>query len=79
MAKDLAFRWIRTNYVAYKNTQEMHEKYNVEKCGDYGGGGEYVPQVNQFKNTVALCEGNHMKIIGRQKCNLNEIHSSSKF
>jgi hypothetical protein len=23
----------------------MHEKYDVEKCGEFGGGGEYVPQV----------------------------------
>lgn len=46
LAKDIAVRWIRTNYVAYQKTGAMHEKYNVEKCGDFGGGGEYIPQVS---------------------------------
>ncbi|KDO76646.1 hypothetical protein CISIN_1g041103mg [Citrus sinensis] len=32
------------NYVAYKETGAMHEKYDVEKCRDIGGGGEYIPQ-----------------------------------
>ena len=45
MAQDIAMRWINTNYVAYKETGAMHEKYDVEKCGDIGGGGEYIPQV----------------------------------
>ncbi|KAK3228083.1 hypothetical protein Dsin_007945 [Dipteronia sinensis] len=44
MAQDIAVRWIRTNYAAYKETGEMHEKYDVEKCGSSGGGGEYKPQ-----------------------------------
>ena len=44
VAEDIAVRWIRTNYVGYKKTGTMHEKYDVEKCGD-GGGGEYAPQV----------------------------------
>lgn len=47
VAEDIVVRWIRTNYVAYKETGAMHEKYDVEKCGDYGGGGEYVPQVEE--------------------------------
>lgn len=28
----------------------MHEKYDVTKCGAYGGGGEYVPQVSAGYN-----------------------------
>ncbi|PKH86499.1 hypothetical protein CRG98_049984, partial [Punica granatum] len=44
MAEDLAVRWIRTNYAAYKQIGQMHEKYNVANCGEFGGGGEYVPQ-----------------------------------
>ncbi|KAH9774996.1 Trehalase [Citrus sinensis] len=36
--------WINSNYVAYKETGAMHEKYDVEKCRDIGGGGEYIPQ-----------------------------------
>ncbi|KAJ7952181.1 Trehalase [Quillaja saponaria] len=39
MAEDIAIRWIRTNYVAYKKTGVMHEKFDVEHCGDFGGGG----------------------------------------
>lgn len=45
MAEDIAMKWINTNYAAYKKTGTMHEKYDVEKCGAFGGGGEYVPQV----------------------------------
>lgn len=47
LAQDIAMRWLRTNYVVYKKTGEMYEKYDVEKCGYYGGGGEYVSQVRQ--------------------------------
>ncbi|KAK9668429.1 hypothetical protein RND81_13G060200 [Saponaria officinalis] len=55
MAEDLAVRWIRTNYASYKNTGEMHEKYDVEKCGEYGGGGEYIPQTGfGWTNGVVL-------------------------
>ncbi|KAL6177822.1 hypothetical protein ACLB2K_049344 [Fragaria x ananassa] len=44
VGEDIAVRWIRTNYKAYKKTGVMHEKYDVQKCGEFGGGGEYVPQ-----------------------------------
>ncbi|XWS50130.1 hypothetical protein CRYUN_Cryun12cG0062200 [Craigia yunnanensis] len=55
LAEDIAERWIRTNYVAYKKTGAMHEKYNVEKCGEYGGGGEYIPQTGfGWSNGVVL-------------------------
>ncbi|GMN31402.1 hypothetical protein TIFTF001_003245 [Ficus carica] len=55
LAEDIAVRWIRTNYVAYKRTGAMHEKYNVENCGDFGGGGEYVPQTGfGWSNGVVL-------------------------
>ncbi|TMX01809.1 hypothetical protein EJD97_023550 [Solanum chilense] len=46
LAKDIAIRWLRTNYVTYKKTGAMYEKYDVTKCGAYGGGGEYKPQVS---------------------------------
>lgn len=48
VAQDIAVKWIRTNYVAYKKTGAMHEKYDVDKCGGSGGGGEYAPQVRNF-------------------------------
>nr|DAD17965.1 TPA_asm: hypothetical protein HUJ06_019428 [Nelumbo nucifera] len=44
LAEDIAVRWIRTSYAAYKKTGTIHEKYDVEACGKIGGGGEYVPQ-----------------------------------
>lgn len=46
LAKDIAKKWIRTNYIVYKKVNAMHEKYDVTKCGEFGGGGEYVPQVS---------------------------------
>ncbi|KAL5747755.1 hypothetical protein ACOSQ2_025052 [Xanthoceras sorbifolium] len=55
MAEDIAVKWIRTNYVTYKETGAMHEKYDVEKCGSYGGGGEYIPQTGfGWSNGVVL-------------------------
>ncbi|OMO79824.1 Glycoside hydrolase, family 37 [Corchorus capsularis] len=55
VAKEIAERWIRTNYVSYKKTGAMHEKYDVEKCGEYGSGGEYIPQTGfGWSNGVVL-------------------------
>ncbi|KAD5316827.1 hypothetical protein E3N88_16773 [Mikania micrantha] len=55
LAKDLAIRWIRANYAAYKSSKAMHEKYDVCKCGEFGGGGEYVPQTGfGWSNGVVL-------------------------
>ncbi|XP_073133142.1 trehalase [Henckelia pumila] len=55
VAEDIAVKWIRTNYVAFKRTGTMHEKYDVQKCGDFGGGGEYAPQTGfGWSNGVAL-------------------------
>ncbi|GMY30598.1 probable trehalase [Fagus crenata] len=55
VAEDIVVRWIRTNYVAYKRTGKMHEKYNVEKCGERGGGGKYLPQTGfGWSNGVVL-------------------------
>lgn len=67
MAKDIAARWITTNYVFYKKTNAMSEKYDVEKCGEYGGGGEYVPQVriifgNSYPKTTKICLSINLKL-----------------
>jgi len=32
----------------------MHEKFDVEHCGEFGGGGEYVPQVNDIVTMAIL-------------------------
>ena len=45
VAEDIAVRWIRTNYATYKKTGAMHEKFDVQKCGEFGGGGNFVSQV----------------------------------
>eukprot|EP00268_Persea_americana_P040382 TRINITY_DN400_c1_g1_i1.p1 TRINITY_DN400_c1_g1~~TRINITY_DN400_c1_g1_i1.p1 ORF type:complete len:594 (-),score=111.37 TRINITY_DN400_c1_g1_i1:1058-2839(-) len=55
LAEDIAVKWIRTNYAAYKKTGAMHEKYDVEACGKTGGGGEYIPQTGfGWSNGVVL-------------------------
>lgn len=48
LAEEIAIKWITTNYIAFKKSGVMHEKYDVEHCGEFGGGGEYVPQVSHF-------------------------------
>ncbi|GAB4834614.1 hypothetical protein Ancab_032877 [Ancistrocladus abbreviatus] len=55
VAETIAARWLRTNYISYKKTGVMHEKYDVEQCGEYGGGGEYQPQTGfGWTNGVVL-------------------------
>ncbi|KAL6906457.1 hypothetical protein ACP4OV_004058 [Aristida adscensionis] len=55
LGEDIATRWVRTNYAAYKATGAMHEKYDVEACGKSGGGGEYKPQTGfGWSNGVIL-------------------------
>lgn len=48
-AKDLAFswaeKWIINNFVAFKDTGAMFEKYSAVIVGDHGGGGEYDTQI----------------------------------
>ncbi|GLJ55871.1 hypothetical protein SUGI_1199660 [Cryptomeria japonica] len=55
LAEDIARRWLRTNYAAFKSTKQMHEKYDVEACGSIGNGGEYTPQTGfGWSNGVVL-------------------------
>ncbi|KAJ0962110.1 hypothetical protein J5N97_029938 [Dioscorea zingiberensis] len=53
VAENIAIRWIKTNYAAYKSTGAMHEKYDVEACGKIGGGGEYKPQGRRLQPSFA--------------------------
>ncbi|CAG7834099.1 unnamed protein product [Allacma fusca] len=42
LAVDLAERWVRNNYRAFRNSNNtMFEKYDVQSVGAPGGGGEY--------------------------------------
>ncbi|KAL9330054.1 hypothetical protein ACSQ67_005057 [Phaseolus vulgaris] len=55
LAEEIAIGWVTTNYIVYKKTGSMHEKFNVEHCGEFGGGGEYVPQTGfGWSNGVVL-------------------------
>ncbi|KAE9614049.1 putative alpha,alpha-trehalase [Lupinus albus] len=55
LAEEIAIKWITTNYIVYKKTGVMHEKFDVEHCGEFGGGGEYVPQTGfGWSNGVLL-------------------------
>ncbi|KAK7251456.1 hypothetical protein RIF29_34676 [Crotalaria pallida] len=55
LAEEIAIKWITTNYIAYKKTGVMHEKFDVEHCGEFGGGGEYMPQTGfGWSNGVLL-------------------------
>ncbi|XP_073844790.1 trehalase isoform X2 [Musca autumnalis] len=37
-------RWVKSNFQAYKETRTMFEKYDAERFGGHGGGGEYEVQ-----------------------------------
>jgi alpha,alpha-trehalase len=56
-AEDIATRWIRTNYAAYKASGVMYEKYDVEFCGRSGGSSEYKHQVWTFFFHFILNQG----------------------
>lgn len=58
LAEEIAIRWITTNYIVYKKTGLMHEKFDVEHCGEFGGGGEYVPQVSLLFTIIVFGLGN---------------------
>ncbi|KAK0162248.1 hypothetical protein PV327_008600 [Microctonus hyperodae] len=43
-ARELADRWLKSNYMGYVESEQMYEKYDAMNPGAYGGGGEYVVQ-----------------------------------
>lgn len=47
-AKEAAFHvaqtWVRSNMLGFEDTNQMFEKYDAEKPGQVGGGGEYTVQ-----------------------------------
>ncbi|KAG7546383.1 Six-hairpin glycosidase superfamily [Arabidopsis suecica] len=55
MAEDIARRWIKSSYLVYKKSGTIHEKLKVTELGEYGGGGEYMPQTGfGWSNGVIL-------------------------
>ena len=55
IARTLATRWLRSNWLGWNRTGHMHEKYDATRPGERGGGGEYTPQVGfGWTNGVVL-------------------------
>ncbi|XP_046572734.1 trehalase-like isoform X2 [Haliotis rubra] len=55
LAIELAQRWVYTNWLGWKNTRHMFEKYDVDNVGRRGGGGEYDSQTGfGWTNGVVL-------------------------
>ncbi|CAD7012312.1 trehalase isoform X2 [Ceratitis capitata] len=44
LSKKWGYRWVKSNFEAYKQTQTMFEKYDALRFGGHGGGGEYEVQ-----------------------------------
>lgn len=58
-AQDLGLRlaqnWVSANYIGFRKSKEMFEKYDALEPGKYGGGGEYVVQAGfGWTNGVVL-------------------------
>ncbi|KAJ8918740.1 hypothetical protein NQ315_015060 [Exocentrus adspersus] len=45
LAYEIAEKWVRSNFKAYKETDAMYEKYDATVPGGHGGGGEYEVQL----------------------------------
>lgn len=43
-AEKLAKKWLKANMRGFIETEKMFEKYDAERSGSYGGGGEYTVQ-----------------------------------
>ena len=53
--RNIAKAWLETNLIAFQKSGFMYEKYNADKIGEGGSGGEYTPQVGfGWTNGVAL-------------------------
>ena len=51
----LASRWLSSNFIGWKASGHMHEKYDATHPGERGGGGEYTPQIGfGWTNGVVL-------------------------
>ena len=55
LAETIARNFLKNVQATFSATGKMHEKYNAERVGHYGGGGEYVPQTGfGWTNGVVL-------------------------
>eukprot|EP01125_Pyxidicula_operculata_P017615 TRINITY_DN6189_c0_g1_i1.p1 TRINITY_DN6189_c0_g1~~TRINITY_DN6189_c0_g1_i1.p1 ORF type:complete len:562 (-),score=130.10 TRINITY_DN6189_c0_g1_i1:147-1832(-) len=55
LAEKISHQWVYANYIGFKESGFMHEKYNAFIPGQPGNGGEYAPQVGfGWTNGVVL-------------------------
>ena len=55
LAQVLAAAWVGSNFVAWRRSGFMFEKYDATRIGEGGGGGEYTPQTGfGWSNGVVL-------------------------
>ncbi|KAJ8681749.1 hypothetical protein QAD02_017541, partial [Eretmocerus hayati] len=73
-AENLASTWLNSNYIAFKKSHKMYEKYDATEAGKYGGGGEYEVQdgfgwtngvVLEFLDTFPTLSPDHADSIQR--------------
>ena len=55
LGAEVASRWLNSSLIAWTRDGVMHEKMDATRPGEYGGGGEYTPQVGfGWSNGVVL-------------------------
>lgn len=55
LGAEVASRWLKSSLIAWTRDGVMHEKMDATRPGEYGGGGEYTPQVGfGWSNGVVL-------------------------
>lgn len=80
--KDLAFswaeKWVQNNFIAFKDSGAMFEKYSAVVVGDHGGGGEYEIQIGFGWSNGVILEllekyGDRLKATGMQDLFTNQV------
>ncbi|RMZ99187.1 putative trehalase, partial [Brachionus plicatilis] len=54
---NIAQRFVNTVYCGWKKTMHIYEKYDAQRLGEYGQGGEYVVQEGFGWTNVAMSDG----------------------
>lgn len=73
-AYDVAKRFVQSVYCGWKKTTYIYEKYNADKSGEYGAGGEYVVQEGfGWTNGVAIIFMNLFgdRLDSKMECNFS--------
>ncbi|EDW01419.1 GH21428 [Drosophila grimshawi] len=77
LSKSWGHRWVKSNFEAYRETLAMFEKYDAEKFGGHGGGGEYGVQTGFGWSNGVIIEwlakyGREISINGKDAAGENE-------